>query len=364
MHVVSEILRLALNALRFLATLTRGKASLAAENLFLRKQLGLFLEREKRPRRFSNQASRFTMGVLARLFDWREALVVVKPETLVRWHRKGFRLFWRWKSRRKGRRRVPEEIQALIRQMAEDNVTWGERRIANELQLKTGLRLSPRTVRKYMPPRPSGRSSTTSAQRWSTFVKNHADALIAADFLTVVTARFRILYVFVIMELGSRRLLHTNVTRYPTADWTLQQFREAVPHEHPYRFLILDRDSIYSERLVKSVTGFGLGVLRTPRKTPQANGLCERIIGTLRRECLDFLIPFTEDHLRTIVFRWKDFYNRTRPHMSLGPGIPVPPDDLPVPLSEHRHRLPDNTRVTKTPVLGGLHHDYRLEKIA
>ena len=304
------------------------------------------------------------MAALTLLFDWRESIVVVKPDTLVRWHRKGFRLFWRWKSRARGRPSVPVEIQTLIRQMTEDNITWGEQRIANEIRLKTGIQLSPRTVRKYMPRRPPHRSSSASSQRWSTFVRNHADTTLAADFLTVVTVRFRVLYVFLIMELGSRRILHANVTAHPTAQWTLQQFREAVQQEHPYRFLIIDRDSIYSESLRKSVKNLGVRVLRTPPKSPQANAFCERLLGTLRRECLDFLIPLTENHLRRIVSHWKDFYNHKRPHMSLGPGFPDPPETLPVEPRDHRHRLPDNTRVVATPVLGGLHHDYRLEKIA
>ena len=328
-NLLSECFSLAASVLSLLTTLLRTKSALAAENLFLRKQLALFLERQRRPRRFSDQASRLTMAALALLFDWRQSIVVVQPDTLVRWHRKGFRLFWRWKSRRKGRPPVPEEIQTLILQIATYNITWGQQRIANELRIKTGIRLSPRTVRKFMPRRPPHRLSSVSSQRWATFVRNHADATLAADFLTIVNARFRILYVFLIMEIGTRRILHANVTQHPSAEWTLQQFREAVPHEHTYRFVVIDRDSIYSESLRASVKNLGLRVLRTPPKSPQANAFCERLIGTLRRECLDFLIPITENHLRRIVSRWKDFYNHKRPHMSLGPGIPEPPDSLP-----------------------------------
>src|SRR5262249_49407638 len=166
-------------------------------------------------------------------------------------------LFWRWQSR-PGRPRIPAELQALIRQMAHDNPMWGQERIANELLLKLGLRVSPRTVRKYMPKRVDhGRGQRMSSQRWRTFVRNHATAIIACDFCVVVTATFRLLYVFVVMEHATRRVLHTNVTSHPTAAWTLQQLREAIPADHGYRFLLHDRDSIVSQPLDQSVRNLG-----------------------------------------------------------------------------------------------------------
>jgi hypothetical protein len=219
---------------RFLRLCLRPPASLAAENLFLRKQLALYQERHVKPRRATN-ATRLALVWLGRCFDWHTALSIVTPQTFLRWHRQGFRLFWRWKSR-PGRPRISAELQALIRQMARDNPTWGQERIANELLLKLGLRVSPRTVRKYMPGHCVGAPGTRrQAQRWSTFIRNHAKGIVACDFCVVVTVTFRLLYVFVIIEHASRRLLHVNVTAHPTAEWTLQQLREAIPADHAYR---------------------------------------------------------------------------------------------------------------------------------
>ena len=296
--------------------------------------------------------------LLSRGFAWKNAIVNVTPKTFIGWHRAGFRLFWRYKCR-KGRPRIPPELRALIREMARDNPGWGEERIANELLLKLGIQISPRTVRKYMPKRPRGQPR--GDQRWLTFVRNHAKAMVACDFLTVVTVTFKTLYVLVIIELGTRKLLHINVTDHPTADWTRLQLREAIPSYHTYKYLIHDRDHIFSADLDKSIRKLGLRVLRTPYKSPLANCFCERVIGTLRRECLDFLIPLDQMHLLRIVKEWTSYYNKSRPHMSLGPGIPSPPEHLPVRLQPRRHRIAGDRRVSARPVLGGLHHDYRLE---
>jgi len=179
---------------------------------------------------------------------------------------------------------------------------WGEEHIANELKLKLEIRLSPRAVQKYLA---SHRGRTPDpGQRWLTFVRNHAQAMVACDFFVVFTARFRILYVFVIMELGRRQILHHNVTSHPTAEWTLQQFREALIEEHPYQFLIHDRDSIFSKDLDGAVTAMGVRILKTPVRAPQANAFCERLVGTIRRECLDFLIPLGELHLKRLLTHW------------------------------------------------------------
>jgi putative transposase len=206
--------------------------------------------------------------------------------------------------------------------MVRENVTWGEERIADELSLKLGICVSPRTVRKYWPKQPRDpRRRRTSSQRWRTFVKNHAQGIVACDFLVAVTLRFRVL--FVAMEVGSRRILHSNVTAHPTADWTLQQFREAIPGGQGYQFLIHDRDSIFSPELDEELKcSFGLRVLRTPVRAPKANAYCERLIGTMRRECLDFMIPMNERHLRKTLRSWMLHYNKGRPHSALGPGIP------------------------------------------
>jgi putative transposase len=189
--------------------------------------------------------------------------------------------------------------------MACENPTWGQERIANELLLKLGLRVSPRTVRKYMPKRLEyGRGNRAMSQCWSPFVRNHAQGIVACDFCVVVTATFRLLYVFVVLEHATRRILHCDVTAHPTAPWTLQQLREAIPSDHGYRFLLHDRDSIFSSQLDQSIRNLGLRVLKTPPQSPQANALCERLIGTLRQECVDFMIPLSANHLRHLLTAW------------------------------------------------------------
>jgi len=349
------IYRLLLDVLTYAWLLLRPSSIVAAENMFLRRQLALYQERNIKPRR-TDPATRLTLAWLSQRFDWRPVLVIVQPKTLVRWHRQGFRLFWRYKSR-PGRPRIPIELRQLIREMALNNVSWGEERITNELLLKLGIRVSPRTVRKYMPERPP-HGGPRGDQRWSTFVRNHAPAIIACDFAVVVTATFRLFYVLMVIEHGSRRLLHCNVTEYPTAEWTLQQLREAIPCDHPYRFLIHDNDNIFSDELDKSIGNLGIKVIETPYRSPQANSICERVIGSLRREFLDYVIPLNEVHLRKLVKDWKRYYNRGRPHSSLGPGVPDPPTGIPSPLQSKRHGTSALGRLIVTPVLGGLHHEY------
>jgi putative transposase len=363
-HASLTLHRISLDFIRFLGSLLRSRSALAAENLFLRKQLALYQERQVRPRR-ATDATRLTMVLAARLFDWKEALISVRPETFTGWHRQGFELLWRWKSRPIGRPRIPKNLRQLILTMARDNPTWGQARIAAELRLKLGIQVSPRTVQKYLLEDPKGgRRQTVPSQRWMTFVRNHAKAIVACDFLVSVSAHFRMIYVLVMMEVGTRRLVHFNVTSHPTAAWTLQQFREAIDNEAGYRFVIHDRDKIYSQELDRLIEDLGVKVLKTPFRSPQANSYCERVIGSLRRGCLDFLIPLSESHLRRMVKDWQIHYNQARPHSSLGPGLPEPGDGLPVPLQEQRHRIPAGHRVSAKPILDGLHHEYRLEKIA
>src|ERR1700757_1005366 len=308
---MGELLR---DGLQFLRTISRSRAALSAEILFLRKQLAYYQDHRIRPRRLRD-ASRLCLLFWSRLFDWPAALVVVKTSTFLRWHRKGFKWYWRWKSRG-GRPPLPKEIRQLIARMVRENVTWGEERIADKLSLKLGIYVSPRTVRKYWPQQPGTRSGRkrSASQPWKTFVRNHAQGIVACDFLVAVTARFRILFVFVAMEIGSRRILHCNVTAHPTAQWTLQQLREAIPSDHPYQFLIHDRDTIFSSELDAEVKRtFGLRVLRTPIRAPQANAFCERLMGTVRRECLDFMIPLHERQLRGTLRSWVAHYNKGRP---------------------------------------------------
>jgi putative transposase len=284
---------------RFLAASLRSRTALAAENLFLRKQLALYRERQVKPRRASDPL-RLALVLLARCFAWRAAMTLVQPATLIRWHRQAFRLLWRWRSR-PGRPRLPPDLQHLITAMARSNPTWGEERIAAELRLKLGIRVSPRTVHRYRARGNGGGGRRAGSQRWATFVRNHAHAVVACAFCVAVPATFRVLYVFVALEVGSRRLVLVNVTSHPTAAWTLQQFREILAAPHAYRFVLHDRDSIYSPWRDSAGTAMGVHVLRTPVHAPTANAFCERLLGSLRRECLDYLIPFGEDHLRKIL---------------------------------------------------------------
>jgi len=351
---------LANDALVFLRSMFRSRTSLIAENLFFRKQLAFYQEHQIKPRRLT-EAARFSLVFWSRFFEWKSALLVVKPATLIGWHRKAFRLLWKWKSR-PGRARIPIELRQLVGQLVRDNPTWGEERVADELWLKLGIKISPRTVRAYWPTDRPSRYPRVALQNWKTFVGNHAKALLACDFMIAVTVRFRILYIFVVMEVGSRRILHCNVTSHPTAEWTIQQLREAIPSDHEYRFLVHDRHATFSAELDSAVQNLGISALKTPVRMPQANAFCERLIGTIRRECLDFMIPLNERHLRAVLREWVTHYNKGRPHSSLGPGIPdrrtTPP------RRKHRHGIEADERVISTAILGGLHHEYGLKRTA
>jgi putative transposase len=346
--IISDILRL--GVLFF-----RSSSAIRAENLVLRKQLASYIERGIKPRR-ADHATRVSLTLFTRMFDWRAAVVNVRPSTIVRWHRMGWRIFWRLKCKQ-GRPPIPAELRSLIRRMAAENPLWGEERIANELLVKLGIRVSPRTVGKYIPKRPPGQPR--GDQRWSTFLKNHAKAILACDFFVAVTATFRMLYVFVVIEHGTRRLAHVNVTANPNAGWTLQQLRAVVGEEGRHRYLIHDRDRIFAKHLDDSLSALGLEVLRSPVASPKANSICERVIGTIRRECLDWVIPLSEGHLRAILKLWIEHYNGGRPHSMLGPGVPDPPrGSVVVPKSEFRHGLPAHVLVLAKSILGGLHHEY------
>ncbi len=349
--------------LRFLLRGFRTRARLMAENHFLRKQLSLYQERKIQPRR-SDQMTKITMVWLSKLFRWQDALVIVTPTTFLRWHRQGFRYYWRWKCR--GRPAIPKSLVALIQTMANDNPGWSPERIANELSLKLSIEVSPETVRKYLPNDPNRRHRKgVSSQRWRTFLQNHLHQTLACDFFITVSLNFKILYVLVIMDLGTRRILRTHVTQHPTAAWTQQQMREAVPSDHEYRFILHDRDSIFSADVDRTLNSLRLHVLKTPPRTPQANGYCERLIGTIRRELTDHFLIISEKHLIRCLKEWVTHYNHARPHVSLGPGIPEPlPRKEPPPPTHHRHLLPLVYTVVKRPVLGGLHHEYGLKKAA
>ena len=245
--------------------------------------------------------------------------------------------------------------------MAAENLTWGEERIADELWLKLQIRVSPGTVRKYIKQAP--RPHASKDQRWSTYVQNHARGMVACDFFVSVTVGFRILYIFVALEIGSRRLLHFNVTEHPTSDWTPQQLREALPGNQDYKFLLHDRHKTFSASLDEIVESWGIHVLRSPVRAPTANAHCERLIGRIRRECLDHLIPLNASHLRGTLREWARHYNAGRPHRSLGPGIPDQVQQAPAVFKQAAQRS-SHSRVIAKRILGGLHHEYRWAEAA
>src|SRR3989442_304371 len=277
------------------------------------------------------------------LEELRNSLQMVRPETVVGWHRQGFRRYWAWKSqRRRGRPAIRTERRDLIRRISRANPLWGAPRIHGEL-LKLGLTVSQATVSKYMlrPRRPP-------SQAWRTFLKNHAKDLIALDFFTVPTATFRVLFVLVVLRHDRRRLVHFNVTEHPTADWTGRQLIEACGLEEAPRHLIRDRDQGYGERFSRQAKTLDIREAVIAPRSPWQNAYAERVIGSIRRECLDYVVVIGERHLLVILSKYVDYYNGTRTHLSLAKDAPEPRSVQP----------PSQGSVVDVPRVGGLHHEY------
>lgn len=340
--------------------LCRSKQQLMLENALLRQQLIVLRRQVNRPQ-LSN-ADRALLVILARrLRVWKSALFIVQPDTLLRWHKQGFRLFWKRRSRTDCRQpRVPAETVELIKQMAVENRLWGAERIRGEL-LKLDIRVCKRTVQKYMRQvRKQGPSARKPNQNWCTFLHNHASQVWACDFLPVYDLFFRPLFIFFIIELGSRRVVHFRVTCSPTDEWVAQQLREATPFGKKPRFLIRDNDSKYGQKFTYVAEASGTEVLRTPYRAPKANAFCERFLGSVRRECLDHILILGERHLHRVVKEYVEYHNSARPHQGIGQAIP---DGAGSPVQLVQEGPPDSDRagrkVINFPVLGGLHHDYR-----
>jgi putative transposase len=329
------------------ADLFRSKPQLVAENALLRQQLIILKRQVKRPA--CTKADRIALVLLARVVrTWKQALFIIQPETLLRWHREGFRRFWKRKSQATSQKpKGAAETVALIKEMATKNRLWGAERIRGEL-LKLGMHVCKRTIQRYIrhvrAPRPGG-------QKWATFLHNHAAQIWACDFLQVTDLFFRALFAFFIIELKSRRVIHVGATRFPTDAWVAQQLREATPYGQVPKYLICDHDSKFGSCFARVAATSNIELLRTPYHAPQANATCERFLGSVRRECLDHLLILNERQLHRVLNAYVAYFNRARPHQGIRQQLPEP-STSPMPL----HHKGD--KVFSIPILGGLHHDY------
>ena len=330
----------------------RNRADTALEVLALRQQVAVLKRRHPRPA--VNRLDRLLWMWLRRVWPrWKDALVIVKPKTVVGWHRAGFRLYWRWRSRGGcGRPKVAEEIRSLIRRLAAENGTWGAPKIHGEL-LKLGFVVSERTVARYVR---RLRSRGDPGNSWLAFLANHREAIVATDFFTVPTLTFGLLYCLFVIEHRRRRILHFNVTSNPSSEWVVQQLREAFPDTGSYRYLILDRDSKFDANVIDFLKSTGLTPKRTSVQAPWQNGTAERWIGSCRRELLDHVIALSETHLRRLIREYVNYHHEDRIHDSLQKDTPNSRSVQPRPSS--------TATVISAPRMGGLHHRYSWQEAA
>jgi len=336
-----------------LSAFFRSRYNLGLEILALRQQLGVLKRKHPRPR--LRIQDRIFWILLRRLWPaWSNILVIVKPETVVAWHRAGFRLFWRIRSRakNKGRPKTDAELRRLIQRMASENPTWGAPRIHGEL-LKLGFDVSERTVSRFL-----RRLSPPDQARklWSTFLRNHREVIAAMDFFTVPTLTFRVLYCFFVIEHGRRKIVHFNVTEHPTGPWIVQQLREAFPESCPYRYAILDGDGKFGKEVTDVLTTDGMKPVRISPASPWQNGVAERWIGSCRRELLDHVIVLNDVHLRRLIRDYISYYHADRIHDSLEKDTPGMR-----PISSKPNQ---SARMLSFPRVGGLHHRYDWQQAA
>jgi hypothetical protein len=329
-----------------------SRSDTAVEVLALRQQVAVL--KRSRPRPPLRPLDRLFWTLLRATWSrWKDALVIVQPETVVGWHRAGFRLYWRWKSRRRGGRpKITEEIRVLIRRLAKENSDWGAPKIHGELQ-KLGFVLSERTVARYLR---SLQRRGDPAKKWPAFLRNHREAIVALDLFTVPTVTFRVLYCLFVIEHERRRILHFNVTRHPSAEWVVQQLGETLPEAASYRYTILDHDSIFNADVIAFLKATGLKPKRTSIQAPWQNGTAERWIGSCRREMLDHIIPVNEEHLRCLIRDYVCYHQEDRIHDSLN-------KDTPNRRLIERKPTGDASLIS-LPRLGGLHHRYTWRQAA
>jgi transposase InsO family protein len=330
--------------LRLLRVSGRARQDLVLENLVLRHQLAVLERRGRRPA--LRDADRRLWSLIAHEWHgWRDHVHIVQPATVVRWHRTAWRRYWSWRSRggRPGRPRIAIEARAALTQIVQQNPRWGVQRIVGELRA-LGFAVSATTVRRYRARIPRPPSPT-----WRTFLRLHAGEIWAADFFTVQTLTFKTVYVFLVISHDRRRLVYWNVTAHPNKAWVWRQVIAATPWNVGPRFLIRDRDRAYGADFVARARRIGIETILTPVRAPQANAIAERVIRTIRQECLDHVIVLNEQHLRRLLAEFVPYYNRSRPHRSL---------DLEPPDGSRVRVRPPAARLTSRPVLGGLHHVY------
>jgi len=334
---------LLLHLLRLLPMLCGGHRQVALENFALRHQLAVYKKMVNRPKLLSSDRP-FWVALSRVWAGWRHALVIVSPNTVLRWQRRRFREYWARLSARPaaGRQRVSRQIRAPVVRMAQANPLWGAPRIHGELQ-KLGIDVAERTVSRLLPKRRSPPSQT-----WRTFLTNHVRDLVAIDFFTVPTARLRVLFVFVVLAHDRRRVLHFNVTEHPTAAWTAQQIVDAFPDDSALSYLLRDRDAVYGHVFRQRVQGLGVGEVLTAPHSPWQNPFAERLIGSIRRECLNHVLVLGERHLRRTLARYFAYYHRARTHLSLAKDAP---QSRPI-------ESPELGTIIPIPEVGGLHHRY------
>lgn len=308
----------------------------------LRHQLNIYKRKKKRPK--LENIDRIILVWISRIFsNWKSALLVVNASTLTGWHKKGFKLYWKRKSRRVGRPNIDWELIKLIRIMQKENPLWSPQRIQGELAI-LGFSVCDNTVAKYMR---KPKTDPGKIQRWLTFLRNHAKYTVGIDFLVVRTISFKALYVFVAISHDRRKILHFAVSSNPHSQWAIQQLRETFAFDETTKYVIRDNDGIYSPEFKRAIRRFGLKDTPTAPRSPWQNPFCERVIGTLRRECLDHMIILSEKQLYNVLHEYIfEYYNVSRTHMSLDKDSP-----------EHRPIQKDGKIVSK-PILGGLHHVY------
>jgi putative transposase len=321
----------------------RSRLALQTEILALRHQI-IVLKRSAHRPKLRSWDQFIWIGLLRFWPQWRSTLIIVKPETVIAWHRKGFRMFWTWKCRhgKSGRPGISKDVRELIRTMSKNNLLWGAPRIHGEL-IKLGINVSQATVAKYMVRNPKPPSQT-----WRTFLQNHTKQLASIDFFTIPTISFRVLYVFLVLSHERRRVVHFNITSHPTAEWTSQQVLQAFPFDSAPQYIIRDRDCIYGDVVQRQLRDLGIRQVLTAPRSPWQTPYIERLIGSIRRECLDHVIVINEASLHATLRSYFSYYHDSRCHLGLNKDSPEP----------REIQSPDKGRIFEIPKVGGIHHRY------